>query len=128
MLSTTASLLLFNAIADYTPITIEDNRDFIKALEDIIDRYTALEINYLALKLESLVLAFYSTKAKEALNSIRQKNKDLIAALTSGILDMQVGHCNNCGDKFNYDYRETSPCILEQCGAVRKLTVNMSMY
>jgi hypothetical protein len=51
------------------------------------------------------------------LKSKEQQNKGLLAALQGAILDIRVGHCNQCGMGFE----KGSPWILEKCGAVSEL-------
>ena len=97
---------------------IEEVCNLKELLMEMDNRSTGIELKYKDLANKVRYLERCSMDATESLHRATQRNKGLTAALKSTVLDIWVGHCNNCGNKFDYDDETNSPHILEKCGAV----------
>ena len=78
---------------------------------------SAISTNVSEYQDENSHLKLRQQQMERLLKSKDQKNKGLLAALQGAILDVGVGHCNQCGMEFE----KGSPWILEKCGAVSEL-------
>ena len=78
---------------------------------------SAISTNVSEYQDENSHLKLRQQQMERLLKSKDQKNKGLLAALQGAILDIGVGHCNQCGMEFE----KGSPWILEKCGAVSEL-------
>ncbi|KAL6161197.1 hypothetical protein ACJQWK_08463 [Exserohilum turcicum] len=96
---------------------IEEVCNLKELLMEMDNRSTGIELKYKDLANKVRYLERCSMDATESLHRATQRNKGLTAALKSTVLDIWVGHCNNCGNKFDYDDETNSPHILEKCGA-----------
>ncbi|CAN9163870.1 unnamed protein product [Alternaria alternata] len=74
---------------------------------------SAISTNVSEYQDENSHLKLRQQQMERLLKSKDQKNKGLLAALQGAILDVGVGHCNQCGMEFE----KGSPWILEKCGA-----------
>ncbi|CAN9251309.1 unnamed protein product [Alternaria alternata] len=79
--------------------------------------FSAIGTNVSEYQNENSHLKLRQQQMERILKSKEQQNKGLLAALQGAILDIGVGHCNQCGMEFE----KGSPWILEKCGAVSEL-------
>ncbi|CAN9226993.1 unnamed protein product [Alternaria alternata] len=75
--------------------------------------FSAIGTNVSEYQNENSHLKLRQQQMERILKSKEQQNKGLLAALQGAILDIGVGHCNQCGMEFE----KGSPWILEKCGA-----------
>ncbi|KAI5364332.1 hypothetical protein J4E82_011552 [Alternaria postmessia] len=78
---------------------------------------SAISTNVSEYQDENSHLKLRQQQTERFLKSKDQQNKVLLAALQGVILDIGVGHCNQCGMGFG----KGSPWIMEKCGAVSEL-------